>query len=232
MRLKITILSSIVFLASLLQPKPALAKIICEPIYGGGERCRQVGEIWLSKKVQKRDTDGFFFDLDISDPFYANDIITFQITVRNESDEKIDKIKIHDKIPDYTEFFSGPGTFNQDTREIYYEITDLAVSEERTNTIMLRIVPENEFPNNIRCLYNSARADIDGNITHADESQFCIQKRTLGITTPATGANYLLYLIALLIPGLAGIILKKKVTNCHPEPLALNSFQDLVSGSI
>jgi len=232
MRLKTTIIFfSIFFLASLLHPKPISAKIICEPIYGGGERCRQVGEVWLGKKVQKRNTNEFYFDLDISNPFYADDIITFQISVKNESDGKIDKIKIHDKIPDYTEFFSGPGTFDQNTREIYYEITDLGVNEERTNTIMLRVVPENRFANNILCLHNNAKASVDDDLTYADQSQFCLQKKTLEIISPATGANYPLYFIALLIPGLVGIILKKKMIHCHPR----NKFgagSEFVSGSI
>lgn len=208
MKLKKLFFLLTLLIASFLLTKPAVAKIICEPIYGGGERCREVGKIWIDKEVQKRETSEFYDDLGAADSFYADDIITFRIRIKNVADETIGTIQVWDKIPDHTNFFSGPGTYNSDTRELYYEVKDLPVGETKEDVISVKVVGENDLPAETTCPSNSIKAHTEEG-DYTDSSYFCLRQRVLGVTPP-TGVNYPLYLAFFTTLGLIGIVLKKK----------------------
>lgn len=208
MKTKTIVLAPILFFFTTLAAKPALAKIICEPIYGGGERCREVGKIWIDKEVQKRGASEFYDDLGAADSFYANDIITFRIKIKNVADETIGNIEVRDKIPDYTEFFSGPGSYDIDKREIYFEVKDLPVGEIKEDKISVKVVGENDLPADTTCPSNSVKAHTEEG-DYTDNAYFCVRQRILGITPP-TGANLIAYAVLFLSSGISGLVLKRK----------------------
>jgi len=196
------------FLFFLFSPTSVSAKIICEPIYGGGERCREVGKIWVDKEVQKRGTADFYDDLGAADPFYANDIITFRIKIQNLAEETIGTIQVRDKIPDYTNFFSGPGTYNSATRELYYEVKDLPVGQIKEDIITVKVIEENSLPTETTCPANQVKAHTEEG-DYTSSSYFCLRQRVLGVTPP-TGANLIAYTVLFLSSGITGLVLKKK----------------------
>ena len=175
---KVLIISSILLtvlaLTSLTQT--AYASVRCERQYGGGEICVKTGNIQVDKEVLNP-ADGKFADnLSIaSEKFTPSQEITFKIKVKNVGDAEFAKVEVTDSLPSTLELLSG---------ETSYEIKNLKVGEVSEKTLKAKVVSEDKLPKDksVICDLNAAEAKADSE-KDRDTSQFCIEKRVLGVTT-------------------------------------------------
>jgi len=226
--MKNLVLSFLILLGIFLTAGAATIKadVSCQPIYGGGETCIQIGNIFVNKTVQNPQTGIFVDNLNVNDPkFSPSSIVTFRITVSNTGNATINKIMVKDTFPQFVTFVSGPGSFDANTKVLTFEIDSLTASETKTFTITGRTAEEKQLPQNqgTVCVINQVIATIENGSQSSDNAQFCIQKKVLGetkgglkvlpapslTTTPSTGPE-MLPLIGLIPTGLAGLILKRK----------------------
>lgn len=206
----IVITSALIFLVSLFVAKNALAIIRCETQYEG-EVCWEIRleinkEVWNPAKNEFADN---LVDITGTNPdiykFAPGEEITYQLTVKNVGDEKLDKVNVKDYLPDYLTFVSGDHEF---------EIYDLDVDESVTKEFKAKVVNEENLPNvspicddNTR---NRARAWTD-DLSDEDTAQICIVRKVLAAELPPTGPqNAILLLGFSLLSGLTGISLLRK----------------------
>lgn len=219
--------------ALLIAATPSSAEVVCQPIYGGGQTCVEVGKVSVDKKVKHPQTETFLDGLNINDPrFSPSQDITFRITVTNATDSDIAKIVVKDTFPQHMTFVSGPGSFDANTRVLTFDVENLAARKSQTFTIVGRIADIKQIPasQDIFCVVNQATASVNGQ-TATDNAQFCIESKpaptavptkasvTKGglpvVTsvpmeeTPATGPE-MIGLAALLPAGVTGWFLRRK----------------------
>lgn len=199
----------------------AFAGISCQPIYGGGQSCISTNNISIDKTVLNPQSNQMVDNLSINDPKYQPDFITtFKIKVTNTGSNSFSNVEIKDIFPQYVSFSAGSGTFDQNTRTLVFSVKDLKANESRTFTVMGRVVEESSIPlagGNI-CVVNQAMATTNTNEVAQDNSQFCIEKKSVPTVTkggfpvlpsvpittaPQTGPEALA-LFALIPAGLSG----------------------------
>ena len=204
-------------------------RIKCQPIYGGGESCIQLGQVIVNKFVQNPQTKGYVDNLGINDPKYvASQDINFKITVSNTSDAELSNLILKDVLPDFVDFVNAPGNYDKNSRTLTLNIDKLAANESRDFFITAKVSEKNVLPKdqNAICLINQASISMDGK-TSQDNAQFCIEKEmqpknppttkggkpvfppTTATTTPETGPEALA-LIGLIPSALGGAYLRKK----------------------
>jgi len=208
-------------------PFKTFADTTCQAIYGGGQTCVTTTNISINKTVMNPQTGAMVDNLGINDPLYKPGFIaTFQIAVTNTSGSNISRISVKDIFPQYVTFSSGPGSFDNNSQTLTFEVDNLASNETRTFTILGRIVNISLLPINqggVVCVINQATAtNIDNSSqTSQDNAQLCIEKsvtssfpnfsNTTLKTTPSTGAESLT-LLSLVPTSIAGLLLRKKST--------------------
>lgn len=207
--------------ALLLVSQGAFAQVVCQPIYGGGQTCVNVGNINVRKLVSHPQTGTFVENLGINDPkFTPNQNVTFQIVVTNSTGSTINKVVIRDIYPQFVNFVSGPGNFDQNTKTLTFEAINLLPNESRSFTLQGRIVAQNQLSQDVTCVVNQVTATAD-NMQAQDNAQLCIEKPravTKGglpvapapkvAVTPPTGPE-MLPLIGLLPAGIGGWFLRR-----------------------
>jgi uncharacterized repeat protein (TIGR01451 family) len=221
------VLTGAILSVVLVAPKTVLADTNCQQIYGGGQTCVQVGKVLLNKTVKNPNTNNFVDSLNINDPKYSpNQEISFNIWVKNESNNTVN-VTVKDILPQFLTFVSGPGSFDNNTRTLTYDVNDLKVNETRTFTVKAKVVSSDQIPtpNGSICIVNQAELISSDGQTAQDNAQFCIQTKVAGATTkgglpvmpvpvitttPPTGPE-MLPLFALIPTGIAGFILRRKV---------------------
>ena len=208
----------------------ASADTSCQPIYGGGQTCVQVGNVFINKTVLKPGSSDFVDNLGINDPKYSPaSNVTFHITVTNNGGDTVSKVTVKDVLPQFVSFVSGPGSFDSNTKVLTFDVGNLAAGESRTFTIAAKVADADKLPSNqgITCVVNQAMSTADNNQQSSDNSQFCIGKPVLGeptkgglkvfpsqpITkTPATGPE-MLGLLGLIPSAITGFFLRKKTSS-------------------
>lgn len=219
-------LSSVLFLTVSVA---ANADTSCQPIYGGGETCVQVGNVFVNKTVLNPQSNSFVDNLGINDPKYSpSSNVTFHITVTNNGGETISKVTVKDVLPQFVSFVSGPGRFDSNSKTLTFELGDLKAGESRTFTVVGKTADQDKLPSSqgITCVINQAISTANNGQESSDNSQFCIQKPVLGETTkgglkvfpaqpiaktPATGPE-MLSLLGLIPTGALGFFLRKKTS--------------------
>ncbi|MDO8657796.1 MAG: hypothetical protein Q7K55_03585, partial [Candidatus Levybacteria bacterium] len=74
----------------------------CQPIYGGGVSCPQVGNIVINKTVKNPKTNDFVNNLDVNDQkFSPDETVRFRITVTNNGDANMSNINVKDIFPEF-----------------------------------------------------------------------------------------------------------------------------------
>lgn len=196
------------------------AYVTCQPIYGGGESCLQVGKIFINKTVQNPKTSEFVDSLSINDPkFSPGQEITFRIVITNNEDREIKNITVKDIFPQYITFVSGEGVFDANTKTVSIPVDSLKTSESKTFTVKAKAASDSQIPTaagGVICMVNQAEATLGDKLSE-DNAQFCIEKKVLGAvyppqkaaTTPATGSETIA-LLSLLPLGMAGLYLNYK----------------------
>lgn len=230
-----------IFLAAtsyLLVTGSAKADVSCQPIYGGGETCVQIGKILINKMVLNPSTNTFVDNLGTNDPKYGPEfIVTFKLDVTNTGQTNISKVDVKDIFPQFVNFSSGPGNFDNNNKILTFSLDNLQPNETRTFTLLGRVVKSDQLPadQGVVCVVNQAIATASDNAGQSqDNSQLCIQKQVLGavppgqivqpgvtkgglkvfpqpqaVTTPPTGPE-MLPLIGLIPTGLFGLLLRRK----------------------
>lgn len=166
----------------------AFADTSCQPIYGGGETCIQVGQIQINKKVFDPSNQQFIDNLGINDVKFSPDqTITFQLVITNTGDVKLSKVTVKDIFPQFVGFISGPGSFDNNTKTLTFDINDLNSKESRNFKVVGKVAPANQIniDSGSICVVNQSTA-TSNNQTSQDNSQFCIEKKALTPTIPPT----------------------------------------------
>lgn len=210
----------------------------CQPIYGGGTTCNQMTNISLDKKILNPQTGSLVDNLNPEDyKFVPGQLISFQITIKNTSDNTLSNLTLKDIFPNkYLNFYSGPGKFDNNTKALALTIDKLNKNETRDYTIRATI--DNQIPSNQTiCLTNQAQITQGSQISQ-DNSQFCITSaKSLADSssssnntttkgglpvyrsgnskhTPSTGPEDLA-VFGLIPTGALGWFLRKKTTNTN-----------------
>ena len=175
------------------------------PVYGGGIISPREGEVIVEKKVLNPATGVFVDHLGPTDPKYKPlDIIAFQIRVQNSAEEELAEINLVDTLPDFVDFSSGPGEYDEKNRQLNFKVENLVGGASEVFEIKVRASHQSTFPEeeSVLCPVNVIEATVEDK-TDRDESQFCIEKEVAELEpqeTPEAGPfNWLL-----LIPGLLG----------------------------
>lgn len=201
---------------------PVILADTCVSVYGYGFSCQPSVNISINKSVQNPQNGNFVDNLGTNDPKYiADQTVTFRIVVTNTGNQNIGKVTVKDVFPQFISFVSGPGTFDNSTKVLSFEMLNLAAGESRTVTVQGKVVAENQLPSDIgiACITNQAVATADNGNSTSDNAQLCVEKKVLGTTNvvvfpvnpvttiPATGPEYFLGFIP---AGLLGLFLRKK----------------------
>lgn len=210
----------ICYLLLVAAPK-AQADASCQPIYGGGQSCFSTQDITLDSKILNPKTNKMVDNLSINDAKYMPGfIITFQISITNNTKGTIGKIYLQNIFPQFINFISGPGNFDINTQILSFDVDYLKPLETRIINIFGKVVDVNQlsfFSDNVICLINQVTAVVPDPAAGQDNNQFCIEKAKGGFpvfppapitTTPATGPESLA-LFALIPTGIAGWFLRK-----------------------
>ena len=227
---KFILISLMTGIMSLSLASSASASTSCQPIYGGGETCVQVGNISINKTVKNPTTGSFVDNLSVNDPKYSPaSTVNFQITVTNTGNGNISSTTVKDTFPNYVTFVSGPGSFDSNSKVLTFTVENLAAGASQIFNVSAKIVDQNSLPadQGVTCVVNQVNATSNDNQQSSDNSQFCIEKPTQPgtttkgglkvfpapavVTTPATGPE-MLPLIGLIPSGLFGIFLRKKAS--------------------
>lgn len=185
----------------------------CMPVYGGGVQCPRVGQVLIDKTVRNPSTDIFVDNLGLSDPKYRPQwTVTFRVTVKNSGDQLLDKVTVTDKLPQFVDFMSGPGTYDSKNRTLTWEVNNLVGETSQVFEIKARVVHVAVLPSekSVVCPVNVVDAKSNGQ-SDRDESQFCIQKELVVPQVPTAGPeHWLLSLAGLSTAGVIGLYLRKK----------------------
>ncbi len=194
-----------------------------KPCDGGYGSNNCFTNIVVIKNVQNPTTLEYVENLGANkDRFNPGQEIKFQIKVTNTGNTNLENIEVKDTLPPYIEFVTGFGKFDANTKVLTLIISKLEVNETKKLDLTARIVNANKLPGDqgVVCTVNYVSAQSSGNMSE-DNSQFCIQKKVLGVTappvlpapkivaTPATGAE-MLPLLGLIPGALGGLMLRKK----------------------
>ncbi|MBI2034360.1 MAG: DUF11 domain-containing protein, partial [Candidatus Levybacteria bacterium] len=118
----------------------ARAYVTCQPIYGGGESCIQVGKIFINKTVQNPKSSEFVDSLSINDPkFSPEQNIQFKLTVTNNDNATAQDVVVKDTYPQYVNFTSGDGKYDNNTKTLTIEVGELKAGESKTYTLAGKI---------------------------------------------------------------------------------------------
>ena len=232
-----SILSTIFFLIIiyLLFPLKSYAAVSCQPIYGGGQTCVTTGNILINKKVLNPSTNIFVDNLGINDPKYQPGfIVNFRLEITNAGNTNTPSVDVKDIFPQYIDFNSGPGNFDQNTKTLSFTIQNLAPNETRAFIVIGRVVSSTQLPisQGIVCVVNQATAVTSDNGNSQDNSQLCIENKipapviTKGgfpvlspvpvVSSPPTGPESLA-LFAMIPTGIAGWFMRKYASRKEQE---------------
>ncbi len=221
-----SLILSLAVAGTLLVSAPAYASYAnpCQPIYGGGQNCVTKGQISLDKKVQDPKSKEYVDNLSRNNARYvAGQTVNFKLVVTNTGDSKIDEVTVTDTFPQFLNFVSGPGKFDNDSKTLTFTVSNLNASESRTYTVVGKVADAANLPKDagITCVVNQAEAVADDSKSD-DNANLCIEtfvpmtKGGLPVmqapnmtSTPATGPE-MLPIIGLIPAGLGGLFLRKK----------------------
>lgn len=167
------------------------------------------GNINCDSRYQYQDN---YLPADISKRFKADQIVCFQLKVKNTSNVALTNVQARDTFPSYITPLVGPGAYDEATRTITFNADDFAINEEKVFFIKAIISSQQYLPadKGLFCLTNKADAWAT-NAYDDDYAQLCIEKQVTGVTTaPSAGPEMGILLIGgeITLLGL-GIYLKK-----------------------
>lgn len=181
------------------------------PVYGGGFMVP--GQVLIDKTVLNPASGIFVDNLGPNDPKHRpQQFVTFRIVVKNSGEQTLSMVKVTDKIPQFVDFVSGPGTYDEKTRGLTFTATNVVGGTSQTFEVKVRTVHPALYPEgkNVVCPVNVVDALSNTQIDH-DESQFCIEKQMIVPTVPKSGPeHWILSMIGLVAALGIGTYLRKK----------------------
>ena len=207
---------------------PAYANTSCQSIYGG-QTCTNT-TITLEKDVLNPQTKTYVHDLGTTDfNFQPGQTITFHIKITNNGTNLINTIAVTDNFPEFVNFASGPGNFDNNARTLTWTINNLAPNQTQIFSVEGTIfTPPNLPPLSQNCDVNQATALTDDNQMAQDSSQFCISQSTTATTTPSPTNVSQLPANVTPFPTVAPPLTSTPVTGANP--LALVGLVGLGAG--
>jgi uncharacterized repeat protein (TIGR01451 family) len=156
-----------------------------------------------------------YLPADLNRRYKPNQIICFQIKVKNTSNVLLTDVRVSDTLPAYIAPLEGPGSFNSSTRLISWSAGDFAPNEERVYFMKVQIYNTVSLPadKGLFCLTN--KAEVWGPNTYDDDyAQFCVEKQVSPVppAVPSAGPEMGVLLLTgeSIMLGL-GIYLKKRL---------------------
>jgi len=197
------------------------ADVSCQTIYGGGQTCVET-DLAVDKKIHNPAKNSSTDSVALSEKSFVNgEIVTFEIFVTNNTGRDLAKVEVRDKFPDFVNFESGPGNFDQNTKTLTYVINNLKAGAQDKATVVGRVTEPTNITSGSVCVVNQATASAPNTQDGHDNVTFCIGKDGVtkgGLTvqappaikeTPPTGPE-MLALFGLIPAGLSGILLRRK----------------------
>lgn len=198
----------------------------CPSIYGAA--C-PAGQLSVNKKVQHPRT-GEFVDLinsgDIT--FTPSQEVNFRVEVKNTGSAAMSNIGASDKLPDFVNFVSGPGSFNKNNNTLTWTVDNLNSGESKFFQIKAQVKSQNELKGfDITCVTNFVSVTKDQQ-TAADNALFCIQNQIPKVEAiqnlPKTGPPAIILALGSLLP--LGLFLKRLTGFSEPKSeIPLYSWQ-------
>lgn len=149
--------------------------------------------------------------------FKPGDEVSFQLKVKNATNQKLESVTIEDFLPPSLEPLEGPGSYDDKNRVITIDAGSFNVGEEKFYFIKMRVIPQERLPadKGLLCEINKAVAK-SGAITDDDVAQFCIEKEVLKVVkVPAAGPEMGMLMLAgnggLLMVGIYIALQSKKL---------------------
>lgn len=150
----------------------------------GYETTNGAPEILIDKKVRAIGDSQFYDNIEASSKtFYENDVVEFQVNIKNTGDKAFGNINVKDFVPKYLSLIFYPGTFNTDQKIVEWNIDNLASNETKTYLIRAKINGSTGL-NVVTKQTNKAEACGDGKCD-ADTSSYFIGKAIV----PTTGVS-------------------------------------------
>lgn len=218
------ILSILIFLlASMFAVGQAYAEAECQEVFGGGEVCPSEIQHDVDKKVQLPFSGDYIENISAtgSSKYVAGDLVNFKVIIKNTSNIKLSNIDVTDTLPEFSEFYAGPGNVktSEGKTTVSFPVKDLEPSKSFEFFITARIVDESKWSSSesVICRKNTVKTVADGKDVRADSAQVCFVRRVLGVSkggvkgavvTPPTGPS-LLGFIGLFIMGAGGFFLRR-----------------------
>lgn len=141
-------------------------------------------EISIDKKVRSIGDSQYVDNIESSTKtFYENDVIEFQVNIKNTSDKTLSNIDVKDMLPKYLSLIFYPGTFDADQKIIDWKIDSLASNETKTYLIRAKINGSTGL--NVLTKQTNKAETCDADQCDNDTSSYFIGKSTV----PATGAS-------------------------------------------
>lgn len=218
----ISALGALLFFSVISQAQAA-GQYGCSSQYG--DQC-PTQEFSISKFVKDPQTKEYVDTLESNGhKFSPENAVSFKLTVKNTGSQTLTNLKVEDTFPDLVTFISGPGTFDNNTKVLSFEIDKLGSGESKDFIIQGKTASAAKLPANegLVCVVNQATVKLNGMVS-TDNAQLCIEKQVLPGTTkgglkvfpapktketPPTGPEALA-LIGLLPGGILGLFLRKK----------------------
>lgn len=186
--MKYGITSIIITLLFLSTPLTAFAGGIeetCQPIFGGGKTCVQTGELTIDLKVQHPQSKKFQDTINRTDyAFLPGDTVSYEMTITNiSSKEAVSDATIKVLFPQFIDYGSGSGKYDNKTKNLTFTINNLAPTKKQSFAVTGKVVAKEKLPKNQDsvCVITQAIA-TNGNKQSQDNSQICLQKEKVTVT--------------------------------------------------
>ncbi len=155
----------------------------CQPVYGGGEVCRENVKFTINKTVQSPTKGGNYVDnLSTNDPRYAaGAVINFKISITNSGDRDITNLNVVDTFPQFLNYVSGISNANVNGQQINFVIAKLEKGKTVEYVITTKAADAGQLNLAITCVVNKVVATTNEGPEASDQSQVCIEK---SIITP------------------------------------------------
>lgn len=196
----------------------------CEPIYGGGQDCKNDLKFTINKLVKTPKGDSYVENLTAADNKYkAGSTINFKIKITNNGKRDIENLNMVDTFPQYLTFLAGVGNTNKGASSINFVVGKLQAGKSVEYVISAKAADASSLPQAINCVSNKITATADDGSVATDQAQVCIEKlveKPVGATIqqkpqvttiPATGPEITI-LAGLLGSGAAGFFIRKKIS--------------------
>lgn len=114
--------------------------------------------------------------------------VEFKVEVKNTGQTELNNIQVRDPLPQYLEFVSGPGNFDQKTKTLNFTIDKLRAGESVTREFKAKLKGNADLPAGVTCHTNVAEGRVN-ELFSQGRAVFCVENKVLGAATelPKTG---------------------------------------------